>query len=727
MSNSISIEQIEKKQEQLKEAGEELKKHFIGLDEQIDRIIHNMEVWWVMPELLRRPVIINLWGMTGVGKTDLVRRLVRALGIGDEFVEVQLTNRGSSSHPFESTINGILSDSSIEPGNRGVLLLDEVQRFRSKDSSGEDIHDYKFQDVWTLLSDGRFGLEGDMKRQMLSILFDAMYNADNKKYREAMAELDEEPDIEVDFVPLADEEDTETGVSSESEAKKKAKAEAEKKRQFRMSYYSARQLKRTCRLEEDVQEIMSWGTERKLAIIEARMKNPESYEGDDYSKMLIFISGNLDEAYSMSMDTDESDIDADLFHKHTKNINILTIKRALNKRFKPEQIARFGNTHVIYPAMSRASYEELIRRQVGLAVSDIKEKAGLSISVDNTVLDAIYRNGVFPAQGVRPLFSTISSFFEAALPHFCLEAFRRQSVDFEVRFEDNHLISKFADEEYKLVNEGDLDKIKRKHYNQHGHVKVSAHEAGHAIVYAALFGYAPTQISVNNASNSRKGFIGTHAIMESKDYIIKKIAVGMGGRAAEIISFGEEAVSNGAVGDIGDATFIAANYVRRYGMHETISCIEIPYNGDANPAFYNNDYESSSAVIEDMVQKGLDLAKATIEKHKALFEEVARCLISSMMLDDDEFKEICGKHGVSIEIERADVALTRPYLDDFEKNFGEVGYIATPADAQKVRMQQLEKRLDRGETTSAIDNDPEDAEETPELPPGIAADDAFGP
>lgn len=38
-----------------------------------------MRVWALIPEALTRPVIINLWAMTGVGKTDLVRHLISEL------------------------------------------------------------------------------------------------------------------------------------------------------------------------------------------------------------------------------------------------------------------------------------------------------------------------------------------------------------------------------------------------------------------------------------------------------------------------------------------------------------------------------------------------------------------------------------------------------------------------------------------------------------------------
>jgi ATP-dependent Clp protease ATP-binding subunit ClpA len=67
----------------------------------------------------------------------------------------------------------------------------------------------------------------------------------------------------------------------------------------------------------------------------------------------------------MADQTEESDTDADIFHKHSLRINLIEIKDALKSRFKPEQIARFGNTHVIYPALSRSSYETIIRRKVG--------------------------------------------------------------------------------------------------------------------------------------------------------------------------------------------------------------------------------------------------------------------------------------------------------------------------------------------------------------------------
>ena len=75
----MNVDQINEKRQVLEKSKKNLKNHFIGLDNIIDNIFANIEIWYIMPELLTRPIVVNLWGMTGVGKTDLIRRLIREL------------------------------------------------------------------------------------------------------------------------------------------------------------------------------------------------------------------------------------------------------------------------------------------------------------------------------------------------------------------------------------------------------------------------------------------------------------------------------------------------------------------------------------------------------------------------------------------------------------------------------------------------------------------------
>ena len=66
----------------------------------------------------------------------------------------------------------------------------------------------------------------------------------------------------------------------------------------------------------------------------------------------------------MSSDTEDADIDADVLHSFSKSINITTIKASLKRRFKPEQIARFGNIHIIYPSLSKKAYRTIIKNRI---------------------------------------------------------------------------------------------------------------------------------------------------------------------------------------------------------------------------------------------------------------------------------------------------------------------------------------------------------------------------
>jgi len=128
----LSKSYIEEKSSKLAKVKKNLKAKFIGLDEIIDRIIDSIQVWFITPELLLNPVIINLWGMTGVGKTDLVRKLVKELNFEDKFVEIQLNNDQK-----EKSIQEELIQSNILYEEQAILLLDEIQRFRSIDEEGK--------------------------------------------------------------------------------------------------------------------------------------------------------------------------------------------------------------------------------------------------------------------------------------------------------------------------------------------------------------------------------------------------------------------------------------------------------------------------------------------------------------------------------------------------------------------------------------------------------------
>ena len=687
------IKEISKRREKLRKAGENLKEHFVGLDEVIDKIIKHMEVWYVMPSLLTRPCIVNLWGMTGVGKTDLVRKLIKEIDFNDNFLEIQMTNEGSSSHPYSSTMSSILSYSNIDAQKPGVILLDEIQRFRSVEEDGSEIHDYKLQDVWMLLSDGHFSNDSNNKNRMYEMLFDILYQQDQEDARKK-AEVNVEKKnklkegkkggkkTDIEKLLGGDPDDNEEEIDEETK----------KHRKFQRSYYSARNFQGVCRLDDPIEDIMQWSSDKKLEVLKDRIDNQDSYEGDDFSKMLVFISGNIDEAYSMATDSDEADVDADLFHKHSKRINMLSIKKALQKRFKPEQIARLGNSHVIYPSLSRSNFEELIRRRITQVTQSVSEEFGVKCKIDSTVNEAIYNNGVFPVQGTRPLFSTISSFFEASLPAFVLQALTDNINSINVFYEEENLCAAIGKNEYRVKSEGDLDKIKRKGFNSDSHVAVSVHEAGHALVYTDLFRLAPTQIVVNSSSPDKKGFVHMHNIDNTKQSMKKKITTFMAGRAAEEIVFGKKFASAGAQHDIRVATQLASQMVRMLGMSEKSARFVVPHvvqNDDPN--YGSNNLDWTNGQIEKIVEECKKEAIEIIENNIELFKNLCDTLIKNMHISVEDYKDLCNNYGIKkmkIEILDAEETVYDSYVKRYEKRFGEIGPIATYEDMKKMKAAQ---------------------------------------
>ena len=86
------------RQRQLAAAAAQLKSELIGIDEVIDRVIDAIRAWYVLPQLIQRPVIVCLWGLTGTGKTQLTRRLAQLLIervlIGDDGLEILWRDAG---------------------------------------------------------------------------------------------------------------------------------------------------------------------------------------------------------------------------------------------------------------------------------------------------------------------------------------------------------------------------------------------------------------------------------------------------------------------------------------------------------------------------------------------------------------------------------------------------------------------------------------------------------
>ena len=651
------IAHIKKKQLKLKEVARELKKHFVGLDHIIDKIIKDIETWYVMPELLSRPVIICLWGPTGVGKTDLVRRLTKLLKFSNRYCEIEMTNKGSTSspaHSFNGSVSSILSSNpNLQSGSPSVILLDEIQNFRTKDDHGHEIMDYKFRDMWTLLSDGKLPFEADID-YIMQLLWDY-----EKSIKRAQAGIPKQ--TKDDQKPLASYKtvkELEDVIFTDDDDSNDE-----------WNYYTLKHFKKALRLEEPLEEIALWDDFKKKAVLTARINDSKLlYEEEDYTKALIFVSGNLDEAYEFATAADEVDVNADIFHDLSLKINILDIKRSLAHRFKPEQIARFGNTHVIYPSLSQRTYEVIIERKVAEIVRRVQNNHGISVEVDSSVRQLIYDNGVYPTQGVRPVFSTISEILESLMPKFLLQALIQRESSLKISYRNNAIYADIQGHSIRYAYKGVLDNLKsERNKNLNRKILTAVHEAAHAVVYAILFKLSPPQIVSTPATHKIEGFICTHAICGAKTMMQDKICVWLAGAEGERLIFGEANRTWGGQCDLREATSDAARMVRQIGMDRVKSWI----SSDNDTELSNTDLEGTNPLIENIIQDSVVRTADILKEHLPLYIDVTEALINRNKLTPKEFKAICKEYGIKIGIKKQkdDIYLNyKKHYDRFKKD-----------------------------------------------------------
>jgi hypothetical protein len=121
----FNAENIAKLNTVLDDAREILDKEFISVDEFIDQVLDSLSNWYLFPQLQEQPVIINLWGLTGVDKTAMVLRLAELLEFDKRTFRYDMGNKSDSSPSLKSILHDLLAHLEILstlPRSRHSLL-----------------------------------------------------------------------------------------------------------------------------------------------------------------------------------------------------------------------------------------------------------------------------------------------------------------------------------------------------------------------------------------------------------------------------------------------------------------------------------------------------------------------------------------------------------------------------------------------------------------------------
>jgi len=152
-ANNLDLKEIFlSKQEILDNARKVLKQEFIGIDKIIDEIIDNVSSWFFLPDLQEKPVVVNLWGLTGVGKTSLVNRLVELIEFEDSYYRFDLGEK-EGSFSFRDSLDELCENNDTSPV---IIALDEIQHSRTVSGPfRQEIENDKNRMIWEMIDSGR--------------------------------------------------------------------------------------------------------------------------------------------------------------------------------------------------------------------------------------------------------------------------------------------------------------------------------------------------------------------------------------------------------------------------------------------------------------------------------------------------------------------------------------------------------------------------------------------
>ena len=177
------------------------------------------------------------------------------------------------------------------------------------------------------------------------------------------------------------------------------------------------------------------------------------------------------------------------------------------------------------------------------------------------------------------------------------------------------------------------------------------HEAGHAIVGIKLPKCDPVYKATIIPRGSALGMVMSLPEMDQhnyfKDQIEQKIAMGMAGKAAEIMKYGPDRVSNGPSGDIQMVSALARAMVLRWGMSDKVGNIDYQAahegysgNGAGGLSISAATQELIEEEVKRVIDQGYDVASKLLKKHKKEFELLAEGLLEYETLTGEEIERV---------------------------------------------------------------------------------------
>ena len=651
----------------------QLKREFVGLDDIIDQLGASVYAWYVTPEIITRPTIVSIWGMTGTGKTSVVKGLISLLYLDDVRIsfdcgECRDNNKSISTDIMDTFGKSEESDSGdrFSGSNSLVFMFDEFQYARTINESGEEEVAPSLRPIWSILDSGIIDIND--------------YNYDFSNLCDFIDELVDTskslPHIIIKDNHIESPDDVSAFLNImffHYDRGPSIKTDNTEDQNKPLEVLTSRYLRTIIRRLNNKSDALGSRVAKELLSgeytigqlaerLEDIKKLAASSRKLDCSKSLVFILGNLDEAYKGSSDI-SPDIDADLFYDITSRVTTTDIKEALKERYRPEQIGRLGNNIIKYPTLSKDSFKKIIDLEIERILDRFSEVDKIKVVFEQSMKDLLYSESVYPTQGVRPVLSSIDTLITPYLSKVVEHKGRSKSVcigvvgsvrDFRLPRVDIRL--KFDKAEEVIVEQKlELGK-ERCPENRKKRFICAVHEIGHAVMYSWCKGEVPDNIV--SVSTDHGGFCSTYdrrfaGEIDCRRDILDEVRISLGGYQAErVIYSNPDMWLLGSSSDIQSLWKELSSAVMDCGfdLPLPLSHRDVEQNGsisnglDCKDVMVTNKSTGDGRILE-LIKEGIDYVWSVLSDEKELIKKAAIKLGEQGSMSGQEFSDFIRQYG----------------------------------------------------------------------------------
>ncbi|MEM8715543.1 MAG: AAA family ATPase, partial [Cyanobacteria bacterium P01_G01_bin.4] len=188
---------------------------------------------------------------------------------------------------------------------------------------------------------------------------------------------------------------------------------------------------------------------------------------------------------------------------------------------------------------------------------------------------------------------------------------------------------------------------------------IAYHETGHALLMTLLeYSDDLNKVTIIPRSSGAGGFaqpIPNEEQMDSglysRAWMLDRVVVGFGGRAAEEIVFGYSEVTTGASNDLQQNTGLVRQMVTRFGMSDLGPLMleqpnqEVFLGGNWNRSELSEDVAARIDMqVREILERCYQKARSVLLENRDLVDRLAETLIERETLDGDEFKAIVAEY-----------------------------------------------------------------------------------